>query len=210
MTYLKKRNDKYKYSIVKVPNDQIITKSDNLIEDSKSPFHTLSLLRWVEDQLGMDWKDKDLSEIIYTINKAEFESIFCGFTLKRANIEIEINTYLENISGVSLYDIDICQQYVISYGNSMVTVTPNVLKKILGDWIDELKDYNEKMEKVSKIMAGQIIPLIKKVNNKFLYKFFDDIPPYFRLTEGSYEYNPEVIAGFNKYIKSAENLRDNL
>lgn len=208
MTYLRKRNDKYKYSIVEVPNDQIITKSDNLIEDSKSPFHALSLLRWVQDQLGMDWKDKDLSEIIYTINKAEFESIFCGFTLKRTNIEIEINTYLENISGVSLYDI--CQQHVISYDNSMVTVTPNVLKKILGDWIDELKDYNEKMEKVSKIMAEQVILLMKKVNNKFLYKFFDDIPPYFRLTEKTYEYNPEVAAKFDKYIKAAEDLRDSL
>lgn len=205
MTYLKKRNDKYKYSIVGGFN---ITKSDNLIEDSKSPFHTLSLLRWLQDQLGMDWKDKDLNEIIYTINKAEFESIFCGFTLERDNIEIEINTYLENISGVSLYDI--CLQYVTPYDNSMVTVTPNVLKKILGDWIDELKNYNEKVEKASKIMAEQVIPLMKKINDKFLYKFFDDIPPYFRLTEESYEYDPEVIAKFDKYIKSAENLRDNL
>lgn len=205
MTYLKKRNDKYKYSIVNVSN---ITESDNLIENSKSPFHTLSLLRWLQDQLGMDWKDKDLSEIIYTINKAEFESVFCGFTLERANIEEEINTYLENISGVSIYDI--CWQYVTPYDNSMVTVTPNVLKKILGDWIDDLKDYNEKVEKASKIMAGQVIPLMKKVNDKFLYEFFDDIPPYFRLTEKSYKYDPEVVAKFDKYIKSAENLRDNL
>ena len=182
MTYLKKRNDKYKYSIVNVSN---ITKSDNLIEDSKSPFHSLSLLRWVQDQLGMDWKDKDLSEIIYTINKAEFESIFCGFTLRRDNIEREINTYLENISGVSLYDI--CPQYVTPYNSSMVTVTPNVLKEIIGDWIDELKYYNEKMEKASKIMAEQVILLMKKVNDKFLYEFFDDIPPYFRLTEKSYK-----------------------